>query len=166
MTTKKHSLLNQKDTPLVYHFNALAKGYFGILTKELEDLDLERYYFSLTLITKHKTISQQRLADVLDIDKANMVRMIDYLSNQGYVKREVNPDDRREHIILPTKKAEKVFDRVQNAFLKSNKEALKGFSVSETKVFYEMLERACHNLSEIPSQQYFLKYVKTKPKSK
>ena len=162
MTKEKKSILQQSNTPLVFHFNALAKNYFGTLSKELNDVDLERYYFALTLITSHENISQQFIADNIDVDKANMVRIIDYLSEKGYVKRLVNPKDRREHKIAPTAKAIKLVPRLKEAFKKVNNQTLKGFTKEESKTFYDMLGRAHANISGTTNDQYFLKYVKTK----
>lgn len=162
MTAKNKSLLGQEHTPLVYHFNALAKSYFGSLSAQLNDLDLERYYFVLTLISRHKNISQQALADCIDVDKANMVRILDYLADKGYIKRKVNPKDRREHIITPTKKAEKIATRLSDTFKGVNAEALKGFTKTESKQFFHMMERVFENLSGLPAETYFLKYIKTK----
>ena len=161
MTNKRKSILQQSNTPLVFHFNALAKNYFGTLSRELNDVDLERYYFVLTLITSHENISQQFIADNIDVDKANMVRIIDYLSEKGYVKRLLNPKDRREHKIAPTAKALKLVPRLNLAFKKVNNLTLKGFTKDESKLFYEFLNRAHDNISGSSYDQYFLKYIKT-----
>jgi DNA-binding MarR family transcriptional regulator len=96
--------LSKEDTPLAFRLNVIAKKYYGAAAKQMENLDMERYFFVLKLIAKSEFITQQCLANCLKVDKAGIVRMIDYLSDKGLVIREVNPNDRREHRIRASKK--------------------------------------------------------------
>lgn len=154
-----------EEVPLLFNLNALAKNYYGAMNRFFEDLDIDRYFFVLSLIVKHKTATQQGLANCLDIDKASMVRIIDYLVEHGYVKREVNEADRREHMMIPTAKALKLYPRIIEAFRQQNREAFAGFSKEEKQFFYNMLGRMFQNLSGLSADQYFVKYIRT-PKKK
>ncbi|MES2690828.1 MAG: MarR family transcriptional regulator [Bacteroidota bacterium] len=150
------------DTPLFYHFNTMAKRYYGLMDEEFKDIDIERYYFILSLICKQKNIKQQFLCNCLKIDKASMVRVIDYLTRHDYIMRIVNPDDRREHIIIPTEKALSALPHFENAFRKLNDECLKDFSAVEKDKFYRMMERVVDNLSAASPDNVFLKINKSK----
>lgn len=150
------------DTPLFYHFNTAAKRYYGLMDEEFKDIDIERYYFILSLICRHKNITQKCLCNCLKIDKASMVRVIDYLTKHEYIMRIINPEDRREHIIIPTEKAMTVMPRLGNAFRKLNEECLKGFSDEEKDKFYRMMELVIDNLSGASPDALFLKINKSK----
>ena len=158
----KPDLFYADDTPLFYHFNIMAKRYYGLMDEELKDIDIERYYFILSLICKHKNITQQCLCNCLNIDKASMVRVIGYLTRHEYIMRMVNPDDRREHIIVPTEKALAALPLFESAFRKLNEECLKDFSDAEKDKFYRMMERVVGNLSEASPDTLFLKINKSK----
>jgi MarR family transcriptional regulator for hemolysin len=88
----------------------LAKTYFGALTKRLEHLEIERYYSILILIENHGAdCTQQFICDELKMDKVSMVRIVDYLVEKKYVKKVVNPKDRREHLFNLQKKQLKFY---------------------------------------------------------
>jgi MarR family transcriptional regulator for hemolysin len=154
--------LTLSDTPLAYHLNELSKKYYGAVSKHFEKLDLERNYFVLNFISKHKQITQQALANLLNMDKTRVVHVIDYLSGKGLVKREKSSDDRREHRIVITKKADKYIEKISKGFNELNKTAFKGFSKTERQIFFTMLEKIDTNMSELPLENYSLKFVKSK----
>ena len=165
MTEKKSSELNPlalSDTPLAFHLNELSKKYYGAVSKHFEMLDLERNYFILNFISKHKYIKQQTLANLLNMDKTRIVHVIDYLTEKGLVKREISIDDRREHKIVITKKAAKYIEKISAGFNQLNKTAFKGFNKTEQQLFFKMLEKIDKNISGLPSENYTLKFVKSK----
>ena len=82
----------------------LSKLYYSVLSKSLENLDVERYYSILFFLNEHNGCNQQNICNNLAIDKTAMVKVIDHLIKVGFVDRNVNPDDRREHFIVLTKK--------------------------------------------------------------
>jgi DNA-binding MarR family transcriptional regulator len=153
---------NLPNTPLAFIFGRLTKKYYGAASKHFEELDMDRNFFTLKLIAKHEHITQQCLADYLHIDKASIVRIIDYLSEKKLVKREVSEKDRREHRIIATKKALKYVDKISSGFNTLNKVAFKGFTKQEKENFYTMMEKMHTNLSSLPAENYSLKYIKTK----
>jgi MarR family transcriptional regulator for hemolysin len=121
---------------------------------------MERYFFVLKLIAKSEFITQQCLANGLKIDKAGIVRMIDYLSEKALVKREVNPNDRREHRIVATKKGLRYVAKIESTFDEINEKAFSGFNKTEKKQFLEMCQRINENLQTLPSTEYSIIYSK------
>lgn len=152
--------LESDDTPLAFRFSAVAKRYYGAASKQLEALDFDKYYFVLSLISRMKQTTQQGLADCLDIDKATIVRIIDYLTEKGLVKREPHAEDRRCYLIVPTAKANKALPVIGNTFAELNNKAFEGFTSTEKKQFLNMLSRMQTNLSALPVEPYELHYVK------
>jgi DNA-binding MarR family transcriptional regulator len=148
------------DTPLAFIFSRLAKNYYGAAAKHFEELDMERNFFVLNLISKNQPTTQQCLSNCLQIDKASIVRVIDYLSDKGLVKREVSPDDRREHHIVVTKKAANYVAKISAGFNELNQKAFKGFTKQEKEFFYTMIEKMQGNLSELPAREFSVKYTK------
>jgi DNA-binding MarR family transcriptional regulator len=150
-------------TPLAFRCTKLARKYYEVTSTQLRKFDLERNFFVLSIIGNHDFISQQCLSKSLDIDKASMVRIIDYLSEKGLVKRKPNPEDRREHMLEATPKAKKMIPGITDIFSAMNEQAFKGFSDTEQKKFLSMSYRIMENLSEMPvGESYQVKYVKRK----
>lgn len=140
---------------------AIGKKYFGILTYSATDKTIDRYQSVFLVVVKSGGVSQQKLAKMIDVDKSTIVRMVDYLQEKGLVERTDNPDDRREHIVVPTEKAHLVARSMADDYVKVNDAAFKDFSKAERELFYQMLERIYGNLLPIPSDQYTIHYQKS-----
>lgn len=140
-----------KDSPLSLMFNMLFKKYYHAAEQQLVGAELDRYFYVLGLICKHEKITQQCLANCLQIDKATMVRVIDYLTDKGLVKRTPHSEDRRAYIISPTTKGLKIAPKIEATFSQLNKLAFNGFSAEEKKMFIEFMNRMDNNLSDVTS---------------
>ena len=156
----------EKD-PVSLHFifSMLAKSFWGALAKKLDGKGPERYFYTLIVIhDKDERITQQELADYFKIDKASMVRVLDYLSKGGFIKRKVDPNDRRQHFLHLTPKAKAFIPVMQDAIKELNEMALNGMSEKEKKTFYSMLEKVCGNLAQLPKDNFFLNFKKINKK--
>jgi DNA-binding MarR family transcriptional regulator len=58
-----------------------------------------RDYAVLTALAKTGPVSQQRLADLLRVNRTMMVRIVDGLERRGLVERRREPDDRRSYAL-------------------------------------------------------------------
>jgi DNA-binding MarR family transcriptional regulator len=141
----------------------LAKTYFGALTKRLEHLEIERHYSILIFIEgAQEGCTQQCICDCLKIDKVSMVGRLDYLIKKKYVKKTINPTDRREHLIELTQKARTVLPEIHEAIDSLNKDAFKGLSKEQQKDLYRMMHLVQSNLDPLPSQKIYINYKKAK----
>jgi DNA-binding MarR family transcriptional regulator len=148
-------------TPLAYKFTLLAKNYYGAAAAHFTEFDFDKYFYVLMVIGNHEKITQQCLAKYFDIDKASIVRIIDYLTDKGLVIREKNTLDRREHMIVCTEKGNTYLPQINQAFNLVNNSAFKNFTKQEQTLFFEMLNRMLENISGLPAEYYELKYVKS-----
>ena len=152
--------------PLGRSLAILAKTYYGALTKQLEHLEIERYYSILILIENHGAdCTQQFICDELKMDKVSMVRIVDYLIEKKYVKKVVNPKDRREHFIQLTKKAIEVLPAIHQAIDEVNSSALKGIAKEKQKELYANLNTIQKNLAHLPSEKIYINYKKASKKA-
>lgn len=78
----------------------IAKLYTDSMSRQLKDLDINRYFdVLLTLSAQSEPTTQKKLAALMHIDKTRMVSIVNYLNQKGYTFIEKNPKDRREHFI-------------------------------------------------------------------
>lgn len=142
------------EQPLGLHLSLLAKAYVGAISKKLEDLPLDRYFYFIAFIGERENeekVTQQTICEALNIDKASMVRVIDELIGKGLVKKDVNPADRREHLLNLTEKAREMVPDIQSAIKEVNEKAFQGFTNQEIEAFYHSLYTICNNISAMPS---------------
>ncbi len=145
--------------PLGRSLAILAKSYYGALTVQLEHLEIERYYSLLILIESLAAgCTQQFLCDQLKIDKVSMVRIIHFMLKKGYVKKVVNPDDRRAHLIELTARSRKILPEIHRAIDAVNEAALFGIPKQKLDDFYQYLALIQSNLDDLPAKKIFINY--------
>jgi DNA-binding MarR family transcriptional regulator len=123
---------NMPQEPISRIMGYISRIYYGTLKKELIPLGIERGYYPLLLIDSgNGMLTQQNLADKLSIDKVQVVRLVDYLSDNGFIERVQNPKDRREYMLHLTAKGYQILPEVKKAEKKLYDTAFKGLSEEE-----------------------------------
>ncbi len=125
----------------------IGRIFFANLQNNLSHLDIERSFYPLLLIEEGKgNMTQQDLAEKLAIDKVQVVRIVDYLSSNGYVEREQDIRDRRKHNLVITKKAEMSIPNIKLAIQKTTKLVLKSISEDQVEELYFLLKTIDKNI--------------------
>ena len=117
----------------------ISKMSQDTLQKILINLDIDRSFYPLILIDAGNGITQQELAHELSCDKVQVVRIIDYLSLNGYVDRIQNKTDKRKYELVITEKAKKVIPDIKKAFKELSAVSLKGLTENQRNDLYAML---------------------------
>jgi MarR family transcriptional regulator for hemolysin len=135
-----------------------GKLYLNVLIKSMQHLDINRYHYVLaTIHLRDGLLTQKELARLLGKDKSALVSIIDMLTEKGYVYRETNPDDRREHLLKCTDKAKAEVPQILNAFEHMNEKVTEGISENDMQIFEKVINKMKSNL------QPFLNGATTKP---
>lgn len=144
MSADKKNLIKE---PIGRIMGKISKMFLGNLQQNLSHLDIERSFYPLLLIEAGKgKLTQQELANELTCDKVQVVRIIDYLSLNGYVERIQNPKDRREYELSITDKARKVIPDIKNVIQKVSGIALQSLSQEQIGELHSMLRLIETNL--------------------
>ena len=125
--------------PIGRKMDKIGKLFQAKLQGNLKQLDIDRSFYPLILIEKGNGITQQELASQLLCDKVQVVRIIDYLSSNGYVERIQNQTDKRKYELAITEKARLVLPDIKKAMNDTTLVALSGLSVKQTEQLYNML---------------------------
>jgi len=134
--------------PLGRFLSMIGRSFLHAVNLRLNHLDIERNYYALMLIDEGKgMITQQDLAHLLYCDKVIIVRIIDYLSGRGYVKREKDPVDKRKYRLTLTDKAEMELPLIRNTINEVIQKALRGLSEEKIAAFYDTLNIIRNNMN-------------------
>jgi len=95
-----------------------------------------------------------------------MVKVIDHLIKVGFVDRNVNPDDRREHFIVLTKKGLKQTAEIVKSYNAIETEIFSEVSKEDQDIFNKVLCQLSSKLKELPATDLFFNYKKTGRKKK
>jgi len=151
-------ILMEVTEPISRKLIHLAKIYLNVLSKRVEHLDINRYWYVLSVIhANNGKLTQKALGEMLGKDKSAMVNIIDSLTERGYVYREINPVDRREHLLKTTPKAIKAVPEIVASFEEINDTVSTDVSAAELATFYKVLDKMEHNLKPFSSQELNIK---------
>ncbi|MGF7082029.1 MarR family winged helix-turn-helix transcriptional regulator [Mucilaginibacter sp. UYCu711] len=135
--------------PISRKLIVLGKAYLAVLSNQMEHLDMDKYYYALTVICYHDgELTQKALAEKLGKDKSIIVKIIDTLTDKGFVYRQINPQDRRQHLLGVTAKAKKAVPHILEAFEHMNCSAAKDISAHDMQIFESVLNKMKNNLVE------------------
>ncbi len=140
--------MSQLEQPLGRMLSGLGKAYLGILRTKLQHLDIDRNYYALVLIESHDgNLTQQELAYLLHTDKVSIVRVVNYLSEKGYIARVRNASDKRKQGLLLTEKAKKSLPEIRQAFNEINDMALTGLAETQISEFIATIMKIKSNIT-------------------
>jgi DNA-binding MarR family transcriptional regulator len=95
----------------------------------------------LTALSDLGPLSQQQLADSLDIDKSHLVRPIDDLEQRGAVTRERDPSDRRRNRVALTRPGSALVRELRPIGRRSQQGFLDALSPAERETLVSLLQR-------------------------
>lgn len=135
--------------PFGRFLTGIGRSMLSILAERLNELDIERNFYALILIEEgNGKLTQQELADLLETDKVSVVRIIDYLSDKGYVIRQRTLADKRKHGLALTEKAHNELPRIKQVISEVIQMAFKGVSSKKKDELYQTLQIIKNNLKQ------------------
>jgi DNA-binding MarR family transcriptional regulator len=155
-------LKRKTDLPAGTRALIFSKYYYGVLTKRLEGLEIDRYFSVLYFLLENSGTPQQYICNHLAIDKTAMVKVMNYLIASGYVSRKPNPKDRREQFVFLTAKGKKRTQEIHRVFNDLEKQIFSGISNKSKVIFDQVLSELTEKLVEQPFNDLFFNYKRTK----
>ncbi len=113
---------------------------------EFKQFDLAKgQYAYLVRICENPGIIQERIAEMLKVDRTTASRAIQKLQQSGFISKESSPENKKVLLLFPTKKGQEVYEILLEEENYSNKIALRNISVKDQKTLLRLLEniRTC-----------------------
>lgn len=121
-----------------------ARSY---IQKELEPFQLGSGGLPVLMtLLHHDGINQQELSEKLHVDKANTTRAVSKLIQQGYVRRERDPQDQRAYRLFVTKKAREDNMKIRQVLDDLTNILADGFTDEERAIAAALLRRMRNNV--------------------
>jgi len=99
----------------------------------------------LKVLMENPGIMQQEVAELVFKDNASITRIINLLVKSNYLKRTVNPKDKRKSNLKVTRAGEKTMMEVEKIVLENREIALKGISAEDMEVANRVLNQIIEN---------------------
>jgi MarR family transcriptional regulator, transcriptional regulator for hemolysin len=118
-----------------------------IFDRRAERFDLTRAQWrALKRVHYSEGLTQNELAEVLEMEPIAVGRVIDRLQKAGFIERRADPNDRRCWRLHLKPKAHNVVDDMEQISDELVKQAQRGISAADMKIMLDVLNRMKHNL--------------------
>lgn len=125
----------------------IARALDSISNIEFKEYDLTKgQYLYLVRIVENPGIIQDKLAEMIKVDRTTAARAIKKLEMQGFIEKRDDDINKKIKKLYPTEKGENVYPFLRREGEYSNKVALSGFSTEETDTIFHLLQRVRKNI--------------------
>ena len=127
----------------------IARALDSISNIEFKEVDLTRgQYLYLVRICENPGIIQEKLAEMIKVDRTTTARAIKKLESNGMIERLEDKENKKIKKLYPTKKVAEIYPFIIRENNYSNAVALNGLSDEEAKQLEYLLKKVCKNISE------------------
>ncbi|MBF2388183.1 MarR family winged helix-turn-helix transcriptional regulator [Listeria welshimeri] len=134
---------------ILRNIGVIARALDSISNIEFKELNLSKGQFVyLVRICENPGIIQEKLVDMLKIDRATASRAIKNLEKNELITKQQDNNNKKNKLLFPTKKGRKLYPLIIRENEYSNSVALKGFSESEINILSEALDKVKDNIAD------------------
>lgn len=127
----------------------IARALDSISNIEFKEYDLTKgQYLYLVRICENPGIIQEKLAEMIKVDRTTAARAIKKLEVNGFIRKKDDPHNKKIKRLFPTEKGKKVYPFIIRENNHSNIVALEGFSEKEVETISLLLQRVRNNIEK------------------
>jgi MarR family transcriptional regulator, lower aerobic nicotinate degradation pathway regulator len=101
-----------------------------------------RHLLTMTVLRDRGESSQADLAGTLQLDRTNVVGLLNDLETEGLIERRRSPEDRRRHTVRLTDEGRERLARAEFALAAAEDFVLAGLTAKQRDTLYELLAKA------------------------
>ncbi|WP_141434419.1 MarR family winged helix-turn-helix transcriptional regulator [Bacillus sp. 03113] len=125
----------------------IARALDSISNIEFKEFDLTKgQYLYLVRICENPGIIQEKVAEMIKVDRTTAARAIKKLEIQGFIERKSDNHNKKIKKLFPTEKGKKVYPVLRREGEYSDMVALSGFSSEEIETIFNLLQRVRKNI--------------------
>ncbi|MEC1738307.1 MarR family transcriptional regulator [Bacillus mojavensis] len=125
----------------------IARALDSISNIEFKEYNLTKgQYLYLVRICESPGIIQEKLAEMIKVDRTTAARAIKKLEMNGFIKKMDDDHNKKIKKLFPTEKGKEVFPVIKRENDHSNSVALAGFSEKEAETIFHLLQRIRKNV--------------------
>jgi DNA-binding MarR family transcriptional regulator len=116
--------------------------------RRVRELGLTRsQWWVLNHLFRNNGVTQSELAEILEVEKPTLGRLLDRLEQKGWVRREADANDRRAKRVFLTQEVEPAIKAMRAAAAEMRRDAVAGLSAEQQERFVDVLLTIKANLS-------------------
>lgn len=130
--------------------NDVARLMRVVFDRRVKSLGLTRsQWWVLNHLFRNNGANQSELADILEIEKATLGRLLDRMEAKGWIRREAHATDRRVKQVYLTEEVEPAVKAMRAAAAELRRDALANFDTADRERFVDMLLAIKGNLTRL-----------------
>jgi MarR family transcriptional regulator, transcriptional regulator for hemolysin len=130
--------------------NDVARLMRIVFDRRVKSLGLTRsQWWVLNHLFRNNGATQSELAEILEIEKATLGRLLDRMQAKGWIRREEHATDRRAKQVYLTEEVEPAVKAMRAAAAELRRDALASFEAADRERFVDMLLAIKGNLSRL-----------------
>lgn len=127
----------------------IARALDSISNIEFKEYDLTKgQYLYLVRICENPGIIQEKLAEMIKVDRTTAARAIKKLEINGFIEKKEDKHNKKIKKLFPTEKGKNVYPFIKRENDYSNIVALEGFSEREVVTISDLLQRVRKNVEK------------------
>ncbi len=127
----------------------IARALDSISNIEFKEYDLTKgQYLYLVRICENPGIIQEKVAEMIKVDRTTAARAIKKLEMNGFIEKKEDQQNMKIKKLFPTAKGKEVYPYIKRENDYSNKVALEGFSEKEVETMFNHLQRVRKNIEK------------------
>lgn len=139
----------EKMKEILREIGMIGRALDSISNIEFKEFNLTKgQYLYLVRICENPGIIQEKLAEMIKVDRTTAARSIKKLEMNGFIEKKEDQKNKKIKKLFPTEKGEQVYPFIKRENDYSNEIALAGFSESEIEVIYNLLYRIRKNIEK------------------
>lgn len=134
---------------ILREIGVIARVLDSISNIEFKEYDLTKgQYLYLVRICESPGIIQEKLAEMIKVDRTTASRAIKKLETNGFINKKEDPYNKKIKKLFPTDKGKKVYPFIKKENDYSNSVALQGFSKIAVENTSQLLQRVRENIEK------------------
>ena len=101
----------------------------------------------LLFLSKHENVNQDTISKEYMIDKGMVAKTLHKLEKKGFIRREQNPENKRENIISLTQNGIEVLNNINAMFREWHEILYEGISQDEIAIMKRLTEKMAKNIT-------------------
>jgi DNA-binding MarR family transcriptional regulator len=127
----------------------IARALDSISNIEFKEYDLTKgQYLYLVRLYENPGIIQEKLAEMIKVDRTTAARAIKKLEMNGFIEKKEDQHNKKIKRLFPTDKGKEVYPFIKRENDYSNLVALAGFSEREVESIFNLLQRVRKNIEK------------------
>ena len=127
----------------------IARALDSISNIEFKEYELTKgQYLYLVRIYENPGIIQEKLSEMIKVDRTTAARAIKKLEMNGFIEKKEDEHNKKIKKLFPTEKGKNVYPFIKRENDYSNTVALEGFSETEAETISNLLQRVRKNIEK------------------